>query len=57
MTVSELLLESMNHDDGNRYAGGMTAGDIDEIKEQSAALREKVRAKRAKENGTETPQG
>lgn len=57
MTVSELLIESMSRDEGNRYAGGMTAGEIDEIKEQSAALREKVRAKRAKENGAETPQG
>lgn len=57
MTVSELLLESMSRDNGNTYAGGMTEGDIDEIKAQSAALREKVRAKRAKENGAETPQG
>ena len=57
MTVSELLVESMSRDDGNQYAGGMTAGDIDEIKAQSAALREKVRAKRLEQNGAETPQG
>lgn len=46
MTVSEILAEHMIRGDGETYAGGMTAGDIESIKEDSAKLREQVRAKR-----------
>lgn len=53
MTVSEILTEfEMRGGDGDTYAGGMTAGDIDNIKSESAKLRAQVKAKR---NGTETP--
>jgi len=48
MTISEILAETMVRGDGQKYAGGMTSGDIEEIKEASAALR----AKRARANVT-----
>ncbi len=49
MTVSELMAEiEARPDPKGAYAGGMTEGDIEEIKEASAALR----AKRAKARGT-----
>lgn len=46
MTISEMYLELEMRGDGRTYAGGMTADDIESIKEESAKLREQVRAKR-----------
>ena len=49
MTVAELCAELESRDtSAGTYAGGMTAGEIDEIKAASAALREKRAAARAK---------
>ena len=50
MTIAEMMVEIESRDGPGTYAGGMTEGDIEEIKAASAALR----AKRAKARGTET---
>jgi len=47
MTLSEILAEAMIRGDGQKYAGGMTSGDIEEIRAASAAFREE----RAKARG------
>lgn len=52
MTVAEIIAEVMSMDTGETYAGNMTAGEIESIKAESAALREKLAKKRAKKNGT-----
>lgn len=51
MTASELVCEAMVRGDGEKYAGGMTSGDLEDIKAQSAALREKRAAARRQANG------
>jgi hypothetical protein len=52
MTISEIIAEYMvRGGSGDTYAGGMTAGEIEQIKEDSAKLRERVRARR---HGAET---
>jgi hypothetical protein len=54
MTFAEILTEVMAMDTGETYAGGMTAGDIEDIKAESAALRERIAKKKAQANGTST---
>jgi len=51
MTISELTAEMESRGSGETYAGGMTEEDIENIKEESAALRAYVEAKK---NGTAT---
>ena len=51
MTIAELSCEVEARGTGKTYAGGMTEGDIEEIKAEAAALREM----RAKARGIETP--
>tara|TARA_R110000796_G_scaffold34239_2_gene88580 strand:+ start:485 stop:628 length:144 start_codon:yes stop_codon:yes gene_type:complete len=46
MTISELVVEIMSMEGGETYAGGMTSGDIESIKEESAALRKKMSDKK-----------
>lgn len=48
MTFAEILTEVLAMDTGESYAGGMTAGDIEDIKAESAALRKEVAKKKAK---------
>lgn len=50
MTIAELIVEAEGRFVGDTYAGGMTAGDIEDIKAKSKALREK----RADPRGIET---
>jgi hypothetical protein len=54
MTVAEIVTEVMAMDSGETFAGGMTAGEIEDIKAESAALRERIAKKRAKTHGPET---
>ena len=51
LTVGELMAEMESRGSGETYAGGMTEEDIENIKEESAALRAYVEAKK---NGTAT---
>jgi len=46
MTVAEILTEVMSMDSGETFAGGMTSGDIESIKAESAALRAQVESKK-----------
>jgi hypothetical protein len=51
MTMSEFMVESLTRgDSGPTYAGGMTKGDLEDIKEASAAFKKK----RALANGTDS---
>lgn len=54
MTVSEMLTElvGLRGGGGQTYAGGMTAGDIEDMHTQGADLRARIQAAR---DGTETP--
>jgi len=56
LTISEILYEyeSRRPNMKGDYAGGMTEGELESIREESAALREHLRKIR---NDTETPQG
>jgi hypothetical protein len=46
MTIAEIITEAATMEIGEAYAGGMTAGDIDSIKEESAALRKQMADKK-----------
>lgn len=56
MTVSEFAVEVLSRDDGETYAGGMTANDIESIKSESAELRKLIESKRRAKNVTSPTQ-
>jgi hypothetical protein len=56
MTIAEVALEYeiRRETAPTDYAGGMTEGDIESIREESAALREQVRKRRQAQDGNQT---